>query len=247
MKNPLNRILVVEDDPDAAEIISGMLQPLGCEIDVAHNAEQARALLARNDYSAMTLDIMMPGQDGFSFLGELRAQEKTQDLPVVIVSVCGMGEEKHVAISQYAIADWITKPLNPERLVSSVKRALMEKSSRGQAKILHVESHHGMRDLVSILLRRMGRVISVGDLKGAKTLLKIGHFDLVILDSSLPERDESELLSLVGSAPVIVISAEQDARAAADKIFKGIRKLDSFNPDFVEAVRLAVQKSKNNP
>src|SRR3989344_3192597 len=105
-ESPPCRILICEDDPDMADIISQMLKPLGCKIDIANNAIKAKALLAQNVYRVMTLDIVMPGQDGLSFLKELREHETTRDLPVLVVSVCGMGDDKRISVSDFSISDW---------------------------------------------------------------------------------------------------------------------------------------------
>ncbi|HEX8833412.1 MAG TPA: ATP-binding protein, partial [Abditibacteriaceae bacterium] len=79
------RILICEDDEDIAHLLTMMMSQLGYESDVAGNATEARALLARNSYHAMTLDLILPDQDGISLIRYLRSQPKTRDLPIVVV------------------------------------------------------------------------------------------------------------------------------------------------------------------
>ncbi|UUZ74011.1 response regulator [Polaromonas sp. P1(28)-8] len=80
------RILICEDDPDVAQLISLMLGKAGFDADLAHSAEQALACLARKDYDAMTVDLKLPGQNGLAFIGALRREERTRHLPVVVIS-----------------------------------------------------------------------------------------------------------------------------------------------------------------
>ncbi|HEX9702047.1 MAG TPA: PAS domain S-box protein, partial [Rhodospirillales bacterium] len=82
-----SRVLICEDDEDIAELLSLMLGRQGIISDIARTAGQARGLLAANAYDAMTLDLILPDQDGLSFIRDLRADARTRNLPVVVVSV----------------------------------------------------------------------------------------------------------------------------------------------------------------
>ncbi|MEO5737574.1 MAG: PAS domain S-box protein, partial [Variovorax sp.] len=80
------RILICEGDRDVARLISMMLGKAGFDSDMAHDVEQAQALLAAKSYAAITVDPKLPSRDGVAFIGVLRQEEKARDLPVVVIS-----------------------------------------------------------------------------------------------------------------------------------------------------------------
>jgi PAS domain S-box-containing protein len=118
------RILICEDDPDLALELRHTLEREGCQIDVAGTAVDAKRLLAGNSYSAMTLDLLLPDQDGLSLVRELRLDARTSGMPVVVVSAWG-GEERDERIGEtLGVLEWLVKPVDPARLLTAVRRAV---------------------------------------------------------------------------------------------------------------------------
>jgi CheY-like chemotaxis protein len=81
------QILVVEDDPDGQEMISTMLQHLQFDVDAADNAEDATHLLAKkSSYSAIIIDLALPGKDGWELLADILGNPTTSEIPCIAVT-----------------------------------------------------------------------------------------------------------------------------------------------------------------
>jgi PAS domain S-box-containing protein len=117
-------ILVVEDDPDVAALLVLLLERAGYRCDVASHGEQALQLLAQRPYAAMTLDLMLPDQNGASLIGKLRSLPEYERLPIIVVSAY-LDHDQLAINSQFAAVDWLSKPINEERLIAAVRRSQM--------------------------------------------------------------------------------------------------------------------------
>ncbi|SFV00418.1 multi-sensor hybrid histidine kinase [Polaromonas sp. YR568] len=129
------RVLVCEDDPDVAKLIGMMLDKGGYDADMAHTAEQARDYLKMESYAAMTVDIRLPYENGLSLIRELRANQRTAWLPVLVLSVTAAEARQHASNQALAISDWLDKPLDERRLLASLKEAIKSRTlgRRGEA------------------------------------------------------------------------------------------------------------------
>ena len=129
------RVLVCEDDPDVAKLIGMMLDKGGYDADMAHTAEQARDYLKMDSYAAMTVDIKLPYENGLSLIRELRANQRTAWLPVLVLSVTAAEARQHASNQALAISDWLDKPLDERRLLASLKEAIKSRtlSKRGES------------------------------------------------------------------------------------------------------------------
>jgi len=123
-----NRILVVDDEADIRRLLQEILTEEGYEVDVAANAEQARAALARQSPDLVLLDIWMPDTDGITLLREWSADPATA-CPVVMMSGHGTVETA-VEATRLGAVDFIEKPLSHAKLLLTVNRALASRRSR---------------------------------------------------------------------------------------------------------------------
>ncbi len=122
------RVLVCEDDPDVAQLVGMMLDKGGYDADMAHTAEQARDYLKMESYAAMTVDIKLPYENGLSLIRELRANQRTAWLPVLVLSVTAAEARQHASNQALAISDWLDKPLDEKRLLASLKEAIKSRT-----------------------------------------------------------------------------------------------------------------------
>jgi PAS domain S-box-containing protein len=122
------RILVCEDDPDVAQLIGMMLDKGGFDADMAHTAAQVREGLKMASYAAMTLDVKLPYENGLKLIRELRQEKRTADLPILVLSVTAEESRLHADHHALAISDWLEKPLDEQRLLECLRRAI--KNSR---------------------------------------------------------------------------------------------------------------------
>ncbi len=117
------RILIVDDDPRALELIGLILSGQGYEVRQAGNGmaalEQARAGLP----DLIILDVMMPDMDGFEVTRRLRADPQTAHIPIVMFTAKTMVDDKVTGFEAGA-DDYLSKPVHPAELVARVKAVL---------------------------------------------------------------------------------------------------------------------------
>ena len=118
------RVLVYEDDSDVAQLIGLMLDNGGYAVDMAHTVDQARDHLKMESYAAMTVDIRQPYEEGFSLIRELRANKRTARLPVLVLSVTAGEARQHTGSQTLGVSGWLEKPLDEQRLLDSLDRAI---------------------------------------------------------------------------------------------------------------------------
>jgi len=116
-------ILVVDDQPQNIELLEAYLVPQGYEIVKAASGEEALEKLLHNQIDLILLDIMMPKMSGIEVLKNLRADEKTKAIPVVMVTVLKETEDKVKAL-EAGCDDFISKPVDKVELLARVKSIL---------------------------------------------------------------------------------------------------------------------------
>ncbi|MCD6305937.1 MAG: response regulator [Deltaproteobacteria bacterium] len=113
-------ILVVDDDPDLVETVSMMLESKGCEVGRAYDGVEAEESINQRRPDLVILDVMMPRKDGYVLCAELKTNEATRDIPVVLLTAVG----EAVPTTTYTHADgmsteaddYIPKPIDTEGL-----------------------------------------------------------------------------------------------------------------------------------
>jgi DNA-binding response OmpR family regulator len=183
------KILVAEDDPDIASLITHYLQRAGWEPHVAPTGDDALTYARQQPIELAILDVMLPGVSGLDFRRALRADKATAHLPIIIVTARAEETDRIVGL-EIGADDYIAKPFSPNELVARV-RALMRRSKRAepQEEMLRLGSlvmdlaRHTVTDdgrdvqltakeflLLQYLLEHRGRVLSrdllLGDVWG---------------------------------------------------------------------------------
>jgi signal transduction histidine kinase/DNA-binding response OmpR family regulator len=120
-------VLVVDDEPEIAELIASQLSALDVQTRVALSGEEALERLRSEHYDAVTLDILMPGMDGFEVLREIRADRELSRTPIVFVSVFSGRQE--------LAGEWVvSKPIDADELRDVLGAAV----SAGRSRVLVV-------------------------------------------------------------------------------------------------------------
>lgn len=206
------RVLICEDDHDIAALLRMMLQQHGLSADIAYSATQAKQMLAQGDYAAMTLDLGLPDQDGVALIRELRETAATAEFPIVVISATAVEGKKELNGDAFNVVDWLCKPINPDRLESSIKQALRRIPGR-QPRILHVEDDNDIFQIVKSIAGDAAFLEQAGSLAEAKQSLNQSRYDLVILDLGLPDGSGAELLPVLNGTspptPVMIFSANE--------------------------------------
>ncbi|HEU5182716.1 MAG TPA: response regulator [Candidatus Polarisedimenticolia bacterium] len=118
-----SRILVADDDPTIRRFIATLLADRGYEIHEAPDGEQAARIAVQVRPHLVLLDLIMPFKDGFDVLAELKSEEETSRIPIIIMSVKDR-EEEIVKGFNLGAEDYVVKPFNSLELVSRVRKIL---------------------------------------------------------------------------------------------------------------------------
>jgi two-component system phosphate regulon response regulator PhoB len=124
----LNKILIVEDDEEIAELITIGLTKEGWSASHAEDAEHALRLIRENDFSACILDLMLPGMDGLSLLRSLRSMTDLKDMPIIIASAKD-DDADVVSGLELGADDYIAKPFGI-RVLTARLRAVMRRKDK---------------------------------------------------------------------------------------------------------------------
>jgi PAS domain S-box-containing protein len=236
---PGRRVLVCEGDPEVAALLSRVLRQDGVATQIASTTEEARDFLAKGRYSAMTLDILLPGEGGIELFKWIRSRPGTARLPVLVVSGFDSSERATLESGTGSIVAWIEKPIAEEKLLAAVRGALMGSAGR-RPRVLHVEDDADVATLVRTMLGDVVDVIEARTLAGASELLLHQDFDLVVLDVALPDGSGLELLSAGGArvrpAPVIVFSAVDVDSSIQSQTLAVLVKGGTTNEQLVEKI-----------
>ena len=118
-----HRILVVEDEPSIAELIAINLTHAGFEVEKAMQTDVALNMMRDELPNLLILDWMLPGKSGVQFAKELRANERTRFLPILMLTAKSEESDKVLGLDSGA-DDYVTKPFSPKELVARVKALL---------------------------------------------------------------------------------------------------------------------------
>ena len=201
------RVLVVEDNPGTAELLTAVLEEDGYDVEAALTGEEALARVAASHPAVICLDISLAGTlDGWEVLTRLKDAPDTAGIPVL---VCSGGERKDRAATLGA-ADFLTKPFSRERLLESVARLVPS----GRGSILVVDDEDTIRRLVLTTLARDGLDLREAA-DGVEALERIAERrpDVIVLDLAMPGLDGFGVLERLQeepetrTIPVIVLTA----------------------------------------
>ncbi len=123
----IHRILVVEDEPSIAELIAINLTHAGYQVEKALQTEVAMNMMRDELPSLLILDWMLPGKSGVQFARELRSNERTRGLPILMLTAKSEESDKVLGLDSGA-DDFVTKPFSPKELVARVKALLRRQS-----------------------------------------------------------------------------------------------------------------------
>jgi len=227
MKQGRGKVLIVEDDHDIAMLLKIMLQQEEIECDIAYNASEAKTWLKQTKYDAMTLDIMLPGQDGLSLLEEIRKDEMLKDLPVVVVSAKAKMVKNQESNMALEVLNWINKPIDRDELITSFEK-IMVLHELSRPIILHVEDDPDIASLVKTLLDETGEIHLAVNKRQMMEMLKARAYDLILLDMILPDGSAEELLPDIKKSypaiPIVLFSAQEVNQNLKGQVSKALVK-----------------------
>jgi CheY-like chemotaxis protein len=206
------RVLVVDDNGSAREILSGMIASMGLRVDQAGTGETAIAQLEQaNDYDPYQLVLMdwkMPGMDGVETARAINGNERLTNVPTVIMVTAYGREEASQAAEGVDIKGFLTKPVTPSTLLDAIMVAMgrelatetrassredeaaVDIASLRGARVLLVEDNEVNQELALELLSMNGLSVEVAsDGRQALDILDKEEFDGVLMDCQMPVMD----------------------------------------------------------
>jgi GAF domain-containing protein/CheY-like chemotaxis protein len=202
-------VLVIDDEAAVRDLMQRFLTREGFRVVAAPGGEEGlrRARELRPD--AITLDVMMPGMDGWAVLSALKADPDVADIPVVMLTIV---DDKNLGYALGA-SDYLTKPIDRERLVTVLRQ------HRRDRPVLVVDDDAGLRQLLRRMLEPEGyAVVEAENGRVALERLREVSPSVVLLDLMMPEMDGFEFVSEFRrheawrAIPIVVITARDLSR-----------------------------------
>ncbi len=205
---PGARILVVDDEPNITELLRYLLERAGYRVYTARRGEEALAIARQEHPDLITLDILMAGMDGQEVLERLKADERTADIPVVIISIVA---EKENLMALGAV-DFLPKPLEEAELLLTIGRILGRPGET--ATVLVADDDPDIVGWLRRVLTEQGyQVYEAADGEEALEAALAVLPDLIVLDLRMPKMDGREVITRLKlreetcEIPIIVITA----------------------------------------
>jgi PAS domain S-box-containing protein len=201
-------VLVVDDDPNARELLRRHLQRGGYAVRMAANGEEAMQLARTLQPDVVTLDALMPQMDGWAVLSAMKEDAVLAEIPVIMVTIV---DNQSIGFSLGA-ADYLIKPIDRDRLVRAVEKCCPSGAPRH---VLIIEDDAPTSELMRRALRQIDCTVTQAE-NGRVGLERLNEAlpDAILLDLMMPEMDGFEFIAQVRAEsrwrriPVIVVTAK---------------------------------------
>jgi DNA-binding response OmpR family regulator len=125
----VRKIVCVEDDPEMIELIQLILNRRGFEVLGAPGGKEGLKLVREIIPDLVLLDLMMPDMDGWEVYQQMKAEESTRGIPVIIVTAKAQNIDKVLGLHIAKVDDYIAKPFGPQELIDSVEKIFLDKQT----------------------------------------------------------------------------------------------------------------------
>ena len=125
------RVLMIDDDERLQSVVREFLENHGFAVSALSSGKGLPEALAAERPDLLLLDVMLPGDDGFTLLRELRGGAGRSDVPVIMLTACGDETDRIVGL-EIGADDYLGKPFNPRELLARIKAVLRRSTDRGR-------------------------------------------------------------------------------------------------------------------
>src|SRR5262245_44414243 len=200
--------LVVDDDQAARELLENFFRKEGFRVVTAQSGPDAIRLARELKPAIATLDVMMPGMDGWAVLNQFKADPVLADVPVIMVTIV---DDRNLGYALGA-TDYLTKPIDRERLAAVVRRY---RRAPGRDSVLVVEDDAATRSLLRRLLEGEGwAVVEAENGRRGLEVFARARPALILLDLMMPEMDGFQFVAELKrtpegrAVPIVVLTAK---------------------------------------
>jgi signal transduction histidine kinase/CheY-like chemotaxis protein len=243
-------VLLVEDNPEAAEILARHLESGGFRLSIARTGTEALAMARDLKPVAITLDILLPEIDGWEVLTQLKADAATRDIPVLIVTVV----DNPALGRALGALDYFVKPVDRTALLSRLDQyTFTTKVEHGEVRVLVVDDEPANLEALEALLKPAGFVVlsAAGGQEGID-VARAQLPDLILLDLLMPEVTGFDVVETLRAAeatraiPIMVLTAKEltgdDKRALNGNVAAVFQRNSVGGAELVEWLRGLVAK-----
>ena len=238
-------VLVIDDDPNACDLMMRSLAREGFRVLVANNGQEGLKMARESHPNVITLDVLMPGMDGWAVIRALKADPELRAIPVIMIT---MADDRSLGYALGA-SDYITKPIDRDRLAASVARFRLGGTP---GSVLVVEDDPATREIMVRTLEADGWTAAEAENgRVAIERLKAHVPDLILLDLMMPEMDGFEFVSRIRDneewrkVPVVVVTAKditpQDQMRLEGNVRKIFHKATYTREELVGEIRSAIE------
>ncbi len=202
-------VLVIDDDPRVHDLMQRFLSKQGLQMVAALDGEEGLRLAKTVRPTVITLDVLMPGMDGWAVLSALKSDPELTDIPVIMITIM---DETQMGYALGA-TDYLAKPIEWKRLAAILQKY---RCAHPPCPVLIVEDDAEMRELLRRNLEKEGWAVSEAE-NGRVALERMAENrpELILLDLMMPEMDGFQFLEEVRkqevwkSIPIVVITAKE--------------------------------------
>jgi len=235
-----DRVLVVEDDAHAYDLISSALGSAGFLSIRARHGEEALRMARESRPIAVTLDLVLPGVDGWEVLKILKGEPDTCDIPVVIIS---MVENRDLGLALGA-DDYFVKPVDRDRFLDRIRQLTQNERPR----VLLIDDDNAVHALLDEELGKAGyRITSAFSGESGLSEAKEQRPDVIILDLMMPGMSGFEVADALkespetANIPIVVLTSKEisadDRRELQSKVTSFVQKGKSARDQLVSEIR----------
>ncbi|MBR9989734.1 MAG: response regulator [Gemmatimonadetes bacterium] len=243
-------VLIVDDEADSRILLTHYVEEFGCRAIATHSPASAMKLARELKPDLITLDLMMPGLNGWDMLSSLKGDPELGDIPIVIISV--VAQESRATLA--GALDVLQKPIDRRELYAVLDRNLGAR----RARILIVDDSADARTLLQEMLGDTASELrTAANGQEALTVLRDFEPDLVLLDMVMPIMDGLTFLEVFRGTPrfrdvpVVVISAKELSGDERERVVRHtaavVRKGKALETDLRRVLSHVLAEGRNDP